>query len=685
MSAPRYWAFISYSSHDARVARWLQRAIETWPVPRRLVGAPTPAGPAPRRFSPLFRDRSELAAEADLATRLTAALEASAYLIVVCSPQAAASRWVDEEIRQFRDLHGPGRILAVIAEGGEGPAREAAFPPALRYRDEAGGRIGAEPIAADLRPGGDGRRLARLKLVAGMLGVGLDEIIHREAQRRAGRLTAIAIAASVGATAMAGLAALAIVSRNEARLQRDQAEGLIETMLTDLRGRLEPVGRLDLMDGVGAKALAYYAAQDPASLDAASLERRARALQLMGQINLNRGHPDLALAAFRQAAATTGELLARKPGDGERIFAHAQSVYWVGEVAYETGDSAAAERGFATYLTLAESLTRLDPGRDDWRMEVGYATYDLGALYLAEGRTSAAAATLTRSLQVWQDLRGRRPADTDVAANLAEALAWQSEAFEQQGRLAEARAQRLAELALYRGLLAKNANLADARFGVIVAERALARQAFFGGDSARAVAGYRDVVAKAEAQLKLEPDNVRLSGEVVVTQLELGEALLAEGLTDAAEAARLRALQLLAAAPPRGQDAREWRQHRARAHLLQAAILATRKDAPAALRLDQAVLGQLPAKSTGATDTRWLADRARFQAGDALAMLGRRGEARVAWSAVEADLAGPPAPTWPRLAALRTSARRRLAASSSGSGKAPSPGWRRSSPARGRP
>ena len=86
-----YWAFISYCSHDEAVARWLQGALETYSLPRRLVGRPTPAGPAPHRLRPVFRDRTDMAADADLSERIGWALERSAYLIVVCSPQAARS------------------------------------------------------------------------------------------------------------------------------------------------------------------------------------------------------------------------------------------------------------------------------------------------------------------------------------------------------------------------------------------------------------------------------------------------------------------------------------------------------------------------------------------------------------------------------------------------------------------
>jgi len=253
--APGYWAFLSYSSHDRAAAIWLQRALETYRVPRRLVGRPTPAGPAPGRFRPIFRDSTELAANPDLAARIANALEQSAYLIVVCSPHAAKSHWVDEEIVRFRALHGEARILSVILEGSPQGDYENCFPPALRYRPAGDQRERLEPMAADLRPGRDGRRRARLKLVAGMLGVGLDELVRRDAQRRVRQWMAVAAAAVFALVITGALALTALLARNEAFRQRAHAEGLIEFMLNDLRKQLEPGGRLDAMDGVGREAL----------------------------------------------------------------------------------------------------------------------------------------------------------------------------------------------------------------------------------------------------------------------------------------------------------------------------------------------------------------------------------------------------------------------------------------------
>ena len=79
--------------------RWLHKAIETYRVPSRLVGTTTAAGVIPRRLAPIFRDRDELPSATDLGGKVDEALAASANLIVICSPAAATSRWVDAEVR----------------------------------------------------------------------------------------------------------------------------------------------------------------------------------------------------------------------------------------------------------------------------------------------------------------------------------------------------------------------------------------------------------------------------------------------------------------------------------------------------------------------------------------------------------------------------------------------------------
>ena len=51
----KYWAFISYSHRDKRWAEWLHSQLETYRIPRRLVGTPGRDGAVPARLFPIFR------------------------------------------------------------------------------------------------------------------------------------------------------------------------------------------------------------------------------------------------------------------------------------------------------------------------------------------------------------------------------------------------------------------------------------------------------------------------------------------------------------------------------------------------------------------------------------------------------------------------------------------------------
>lgn len=215
----RYSAFISYNHRDKAWATWLHRGLERYRIPRALRGRQTRVGTLGDRLPPVFRDRDELAASGDLAASVRTGLEAAATLVVICSPDGARSRWVNEEIRTFIDW-GRGDAIRLIIVGGEpnaaDPAQEC-LPAALKA-------LPAEPLAADARKGQDGRVDARLKIIAGVLGVPFDELRRREAQRRVRRLTLLATAAAAGLVLTSGLAAFALVSRADAVRQRAVAE-----------------------------------------------------------------------------------------------------------------------------------------------------------------------------------------------------------------------------------------------------------------------------------------------------------------------------------------------------------------------------------------------------------------------------------------------------------------------------
>ncbi len=188
----QYTAFISYSHQDDKWGKWLHKSLEQYRVPKALVGKKNRDGSVPKTLFPIFRDREELPTSTDLGAMIHNVLNHSLYLIVICSPSSARSHWVNEEILAFKRMGKENKILAVIVDGepnaSDNPLREEeeCFPPALRYKIGKDGLLSdqrTEPVAADIRPFADGRKNAKIKLIAGILGVDYDELRQRQKQR----------------------------------------------------------------------------------------------------------------------------------------------------------------------------------------------------------------------------------------------------------------------------------------------------------------------------------------------------------------------------------------------------------------------------------------------------------------------------------------------------------------------
>ena len=208
----KYRAFLSYSHSDMAWAKWLHAALEKYRIDRDLIGRETPVGIVPKSLRPIFRDREDFSAGHSLTDQTAAALEASQFLIVICSPDAARSEYVNEEVRRFKATGREHRIIPLIVGGEPGNPERECFPPALRLRVGLDGALTAErqePIASDARPGGDGKELAKQKVVAGILGLPLDEIVRRADRARRRRnvfwaaLAGIFLVLALAATGMA--------------------------------------------------------------------------------------------------------------------------------------------------------------------------------------------------------------------------------------------------------------------------------------------------------------------------------------------------------------------------------------------------------------------------------------------------------------------------------------------------
>ena len=201
-----YWAFVSYSHEDGRLARQMQRRLERIRIPPAARAGIAECGLDMARLRPIFRDDSELAT-GDLGEQIREALARSAWLIVVATPRSARSHWVEAEIREFVALGRADRILLLVADGkprlaldaGEALDLDAAFSPALS-------ELARDSVWADARQIAGGRERAFVRLAAGMLGLGFDVLWRRE-RRRSRRRLATAAVLIAGVLSVVGLLA----------------------------------------------------------------------------------------------------------------------------------------------------------------------------------------------------------------------------------------------------------------------------------------------------------------------------------------------------------------------------------------------------------------------------------------------------------------------------------------------
>ena len=382
-----------------------------------------------------------------------------------------------------------------------------------------------------------------VKLVAGMLDLRLDQIIQRDLQRRQQRVTTVTMLSLLLAIVMTGLTLLAYSARSEAERRKADAEDLIEFMLSDLQDKLEPVGRLDVLDAVGEKVVAYYAAQPTRQLSADALGRRSRAFHLLGEIESAEGDLEAAYGHFRRAYDATDQLLQTVDDDPARIFEHSQSAYWVGYYAWRQGRLDDAEGHFREYRDLAARLTAIDADNTEWLAEYAYANTNLGVVYLQSARLPEARDSFVAAGALMANLAARQPDSVQAHVDHANALAWVATAYEMTDGRDAAITARQQEISIYEDQLAAEVDDWNIRRDAINAERALARLLIAPGpdtpaaDLQAALAILEATAFEADALLQRDPANGNWRLTTVRQRLWLAQArLLANDVAGAREA-----------------------------------------------------------------------------------------------------------------------------------------------------
>lgn len=214
-------AFISYSRRDRAFAVVLEKALKGYRPPSGVGAA--------QRYVDVFRDESDFTGT-DYFTAIEAHLRQSRKLILLCSPAARASRFVDDEVRRFIQIHGAADVIPLLLSGVPNnealPEDEAgkAFPQALcdaMQMPLATPYAGFDPRRDKISRGAfEGAWYA---LLANLYDVERSKIEQRDRNRQMRQRRIAAGAATVVILLLSGALVAAIIARNDAVEQRQVA------------------------------------------------------------------------------------------------------------------------------------------------------------------------------------------------------------------------------------------------------------------------------------------------------------------------------------------------------------------------------------------------------------------------------------------------------------------------------
>jgi len=302
--------------------------------------------------------------------------------------------------------------------------------------------------------------------------------------------------------------AAAVAAETEARARRAQAEDLIGFMLGDLRKKLEPVGRLEVLNDVAAKALQYVGSKSKESLSVRELIDHSKALNQLGEVRMAQGDMRAAMPLFDRSLDLSRTASQRVPHDSEASFALALSHFWVGNDFRVLNDVEHALPHIRAYLAIVDRLARQNPDNDTYEREVAYAHTNLGLLLEAKKNFVDALTEYRVALAIKQAVAARAPGDAALQDDVARAINKIAYVLQRAGDLAGARRQFETEVEMRERLARLDPKQMRWKQDLAISHSMLSGLLESMGDSAAALEHRRADVALHAELCAFDPTNV---------------------------------------------------------------------------------------------------------------------------------------------------------------------------------
>ena len=471
----RYDAFVSYShAQDKPLASALQAAVQR-------LGKPWYR----RRALRVFRDDTSLNATPHLWPSIVTALQQSRFLILMASPEAAASTWVGQEIEWWLAHKGVDTLLIGLtggdlvwdmAEGDFAGSEASPLPPALKAR------FVDEPRWTDLRryrtdasPKDDSFLALAADFASTIRGIPKDDLLSQEVRqhRRALRLAG----ASVGVFFV--LLCLAAWQWWEAETQRSRAERTIDAATQTVNQLIVDI---------------------------------ARRFRLGGQFSVVKDIVD-------KLSVLQGRLLETGGATPQLQYGQAMALNELYSSFIDDGDTAGAFTSVNKARGIFQTLLQSDPDNLDYLKGLLFSNDAAAQLLFADGKLSASLNAFDSSTEIVKRLWQANPKDTELVAMMSMLQGQSAIILQRQGRNDEALQALENSMKLNGGHDYAGASKLKLNGDILRAK----------GDFAGAMAKYEDASALNKQYLDEQPANGLFRNFPMMVDEAEGETLIAQG------------------------------------------------------------------------------------------------------------------------------------------------------------
>ncbi|MDM7859808.1 tetratricopeptide repeat protein [Alteromonas sp. ASW11-36] len=553
---------------------------------------------------PVFRDEEALPADADLSNVITRALDNTQFLIVLCSPRARESSFVADEILYFKRLGNSDRIIAGIIDGEpntsleEGKIKEGfstkdeCFPEPLQFiYDDNGEQTSqrTEPVAADFRVVINGRKtqgwtspqalqqhlieettlskekvtrivkdydnqlqLMLLKVIAGIIGVPLDDLTQRDKayqlaleKQKAKQLRRWLVGVTLLAAISVGTGTYAFKQQRIAEAQRDRAEGLLDNVrenlnfmnfdLRDVMLKYAPSNeRVRVMQRIDALLEALSTHNDSQSEN--DLRAELIVLSQKADVILSSAaeNPEEALPLYEQSLVIAQQLIALDPKNS--LYKQDLSVSYqrVGNIQLRIGDTDAALEAYQQALTIDKQLVAQYPLNAGVQRDLSISYNKIGNIQLQLGNTEAALESYQQALTIREQLVALHPQDAEFQRDLSGSYNNLGNIQLRIGNTDAALEAYQQALTISKQLVALDPQNADFQRDLSILYNNLGDIQLQLGNTNAALEAYQQALTIREQLVAQDPQNAGFQHDLSVSYNNLGDIQLQLGNTEAA-------------------------------------------------------------------------------------------------------------------------------------------------------